>query len=83
MRQTNHERRNRMKNVEPSRTDGDLPKTSAPAERALNSAGIYHLRQLTKFSEAEIKALHGVGPYAIKILRRALAEKGLSFAEKK
>src|SRR5687768_15642608 len=62
----------------------DLPiKLGAPAERALAGVGITTLKQLTKFSEAEIKELHGVGPNAIGRLRLALEEKGLSFAEKK
>jgi len=63
---------------------GDLPaKLGAPAERALSGAGIKNLKHLTKFSEAEIKQLHGVGPNAIGKLRRALADQGLSFAETK
>jgi DNA repair protein RadC len=62
----------------------DLPgKLSQPAQRALAGAGIKNLKQLTKFSEAEIKQLHGIGPNAIHQLRAALAAKGLSFAEKK
>jgi hypothetical protein len=64
--------------------ESDLPaKMGAPAERALANAGIKNLKQLTKFTEAEIKGLHGVGPNAVGKLRQALAEKGLSFAEKK
>jgi len=60
--------------------EGDLPpKLGAPAERALAGAGIRKLKQLAKFSEAEIKQLHGVGPNAIGKLREALAEQGLSF----
>ena len=63
--------------------ESDLPaKMGAPAERALANAGIKNLKQLTKYSESEIKRLHGVGPHAIGKLRRALAEKGLSFAER-
>lgn len=63
--------------------EGDLPpKLGAPAERALAGAGIRRLRQLTKFSETEIKQLHGVGPNAIGKLREALAEQGLSFKTK-
>jgi hypothetical protein len=58
----------------------DLPKLAAPARRALDAAGIRHLDQLTQFSEAEIKQLHGVGPNALDQLRRALIECGLSFA---
>jgi hypothetical protein len=65
-------------------TSNDLPsKLGAPAERALTGAGIKSLKQLTKFTEAEIKQLHGVGPNALGKLRQALAERGLSFAEKK
>jgi hypothetical protein len=61
-------------------TASDLPaKLGAPAERALAGAGIKNLKQLTKFTETEIKQLHGVGPNAIGKLREALAERGLSF----
>ena len=64
-------------------TSSDLPpKLGAPAERALAGAGIKNLKQLTKFSEAEIKNLHGVGPNAVGKLRQALAERGLSFKDK-
>ncbi len=58
-----------------------FPKTSNPAESALIEAGYTHLEQLTKATEAEILALHGMGPKALNILREALAEKGLSFTE--
>lgn len=73
-----------MKKVTPkNQQESDLPaKLGAPAERALAGAGIKNLKQLTKFSEAEIKQLHGVGPNALGKLRQALAEKGLSFADK-
>ena len=65
------------------KSSSDLPeKLGAPAERALAGAGIKNLKQLTKFSEAEIKQFHGVGPNAIGKLRQALAEKGLSFKAK-
>jgi hypothetical protein len=59
---------------------GDLPRVGAPATRALNAAGIQQLEQLTHFTEADIKQLHGVGPNALDRLRRALAANGLSFA---
>jgi DNA repair protein RadC len=65
-------------------SESDLPaKLSQPAQRALAGAGIKNLRQLTKFSEAEIKQLHGIGPNAISQLQAALAANGLSFAENK
>ena len=41
------------------------------------------LEQLTRVSEAELKKLHGLGPRGIDLLRIALEEKGLSFAEGK
>ncbi len=61
--------------------DSSLPKTSAPAQRALTAAGVTKLEDLTRFTEAEIAALHGMGPKAIGILRQALAENGLAFAQ--
>ena len=57
----------------------DLPKLASPAQRALAGAGITRLVQLTKMSETELSRLHGIGPNAIKTLRLALDEKGLSF----
>ena len=56
---------------------------SAPARRALDGAGYVHLEQLNRVSEAELKKLHGMGPKAINLLRSALEEKGLSFADGK
>ena len=58
----------------------DLPKTSAPAQRALDAAGIASLEQLSKFKQSEIAKLHGMGPKALGILQQALADKGLTFA---
>jgi uncharacterized protein YdhG (YjbR/CyaY superfamily) len=59
----------------------DFPQTIGnPARQALEVAGYSKLRQLTKISEAELGRLHGMGPKALRILREALHEKGLSFA---
>ena len=67
-----------------NQSESDLPaKLSQPAQRALAGAGIKNLKQLSRFSETEIKKLHGIGPNAIKQLHAALAIQGLSFAEKK
>jgi hypothetical protein len=64
--------------------ESDLPTGLAqPAQRALAGAGIQGLEELTKFTEAEIRQLHGIGPNALEQLRRSLAERGLSFAERK
>ena len=61
----------------------DLPKTSAPAQRALESAGITSLKQLTKVTKEELLQLHGMGQKALGILREALKTKGLSFRTSK
>lgn len=63
--------------------ESDLPKISQPARRALAGIGIERLEQLTEFSEAEIEQLHGMGPKAFGILRQALADRDLSFADAK
>ena len=64
--------------------ESDLPSELAnPARRALVGAGYRRLEQLTGVTEAEVRQLHGIGPKAIEQLRRALAAKGLSFANEK
>lgn len=61
-------------------TESDLPPgLAAPARRALDAAGIARLEQLARHSQTEIERLHGIGPKALKLLRRALAARGLSF----
>ena len=57
----------------------DLPKLAAPARRALLAAGYTSLQDLTQVSEADIMNLHGMGPNAMRALREALTERGLSF----
>lgn len=52
-----------------------------PATSALTYANIFHLEQLTKISAEELLKLHGVRPKAIRLLKEALEEKGLTFAE--
>ena len=59
----------------------DFPKIYAPARRALAGAGYIRLSQLTGVSESDLLKLHGMGPVALAELRKALAERGLSFAE--
>ena len=54
----------------------DLPKTSAPAQRALDAAGLTSLHALSGATEAEVAALHGMGPKALRILAEALAAAG-------
>lgn len=63
-------------------SESDLPrKIGSPARQALAAAGYLRLEQLAGVSERELLKLHGMGPKAIGILREALAERGLSFAE--
>jgi predicted flap endonuclease-1-like 5' DNA nuclease len=57
----------------------DLPSIGSPARDALALAGVTRLEQLPAWSEKELLALHGVGPKAVRILRDALAERGLRF----
>ncbi|TDB90791.1 hypothetical protein E1264_04065 [Actinomadura sp. KC216] len=53
---------------------GDLPKgIGGPATRALVGAGITSLSQVADLTDAELLAMHGVGPKAVRILREALA----------
>jgi predicted flap endonuclease-1-like 5' DNA nuclease len=63
-------------------SNSDFPKTSAPAQRALDAEGITSLDQLAQHTEKEIADLHGVGPKAIRIWRAALAERGLAFKDR-
>src|SRR5205085_5974079 len=74
-----------MATAKTSRTGkGGLPAgLSQPAIRALNGAGITRLKQLTKFSEADLLKLHGLGPNGIATVKRALAAQGLSLAAAK
>ena len=57
-----------------------LPRLGAPATRALRAAEITTLEQVAALTEAELTALHGVGPIAIDRLRDALLDRGLAFA---
>jgi 3-methyladenine DNA glycosylase AlkD len=59
----------------------NLPKTSAPAESALIAHGVTTLAELARHSEGEIAGLHGMGPKALRILKEAMSERGLSFAK--
>ncbi len=57
----------------------DLPPAiGKPATRALLGAGLVTLDDVAQRSEAELLALHGVGPKAVRILAAALAERGKS-----
>jgi predicted flap endonuclease-1-like 5' DNA nuclease len=61
--------------------DDALPRIGRPATGALAAAGITTLSQVAALSESDLLAMHGVGPKAVRILREALTERGLSFAD--
>lgn len=63
-------------------SSGFLSLLSAPARRALEGAGIKTLDALSKRSETEILALHGMGPSSMPKLRQALQAENLSFRKK-
>lgn len=62
-------------------TDTGFPSIGRPALGALDHAGYTQLEQLASLKVSDILKLHGMGPKAMSILKEALAEKGLSFAE--
>jgi predicted flap endonuclease-1-like 5' DNA nuclease len=58
--------------------NSDVPNIGAPATRALAGIGVTRLDQLANYSEADLFALHGFGPRALRILTEALSAAGLS-----
>ncbi len=57
----------------------EFPKLGAPAFRAIHSIGIEKIDDLTKYTEEELLALHGLGPKALGLLREELKKKSLEF----
>lgn len=57
---------------------GDLPAIGRPANSALLAQGVTTLDQVAGLSEADLRALHGVGPKAVRLLREALVGRGLA-----
>ena len=55
------------------------PGVSGPALRALNVAGVRSMSDLTRWTETDLAALHGMGPKALAVLRSALADSGRTF----
>ena len=60
---------------------GFLSLLSAPARRALENNGLTTLKKVSKFSEKEIRKLHGLGPAGVVKLSALLRSAGLSFKE--
>lgn len=60
-----------------------LPKTSNPAQSALETINVFYLEDLAQFSEKEIADLHGMGPKALRILKEHMAVIGIDFKKDK
>jgi hypothetical protein len=58
------------------------PGLSGPALRALDRAGVRTVADLARWSEAELAALHGMGPKALDALGAALTASGRQFRAK-
>lgn len=67
------------KSAKTSATNTAFASLSAPARRALEHKGINTVKLLSKYSEAEILQLHGIGPSSIPKLRAVLQQAGLHF----
>jgi DNA-directed RNA polymerase alpha subunit len=52
---------------------------SAPAQRALENAGITSVKELSRYSAKEILSLHGMGKSSIPKLKEILKETNLHF----
>jgi hypothetical protein len=55
---------------------------SGPALRALHGANIRSVKDLTRWTEADLSRLHGMGPKAIEALRAALSASGTTFRQR-
>ena len=60
---------------------GFAARLSAPAQRALEAAGINTIEHLAQHTRRDIKAMHGIGPLAMLQLDKALNERGLRFKD--
>ena len=59
----------------------DLPlPLEASARRALAREGLATLASLTRFTESELGALHGIGPNGLKTIKAALRQRGLTLS---
>lgn len=55
------------------------PGMGGPSLRALHGAGVRSMADLEAWTEADLGALHGMGPKALGILRDGLAASGRQF----
>ena len=61
---------------------GFLSLLSGPARGALEHAGISTLMELSKHSEREVLALHGMGPKSLPTLQQALQDADMKFVKR-
>jgi DNA-directed RNA polymerase alpha subunit len=61
--------------------DNFLASVGAPARRALEGANIKTLTDLSRWTEPQLLALHGLGPSSIPRLKKVLEANGLSLKE--
>ena len=59
----------------------ELPKTSKPAARAFEAAGITSLEEAANTGIAGLQQLHGVGPKVLRILQEEAEKLGITFAD--
>ncbi|MEV7020499.1 hypothetical protein [Streptomyces sp. NPDC093991] len=63
----------------PIQPDSDLPASIGKvATRALSNAGLTTLDRVATHTKADLLAMHGVGPKAVRILADALAARGMA-----
>lgn len=60
--------------------DSDFPLIGTEAMRGLIAAGVMRVQDLTEFTEAGTLDIEGVEENDIRVLKQALADRGLSFA---
>lgn len=61
------------------RPNAEFPKMGAPAQRALANAGIATLGDLARWREADVIALHGMGPKAMLELKVVMNQHKITF----
>ena len=62
---------------------GFMAMLGAPARRALEREGVATEKQLAQYTEAQVLALHGIGPASLPKLRCALELSGFTFKQPK
>lgn len=61
--------------------ESDLPDLTYSQQRSLIQAGLWQLEQIALTDEETLLSLNGVGPKAVAVLRRALAQRGLELGQ--